>query len=394
MKKIIIIGGGPSSLSFACSLKDTNAHITIIEKQSEAALGTPEYDGRDIALTHLSKSILSNLGVWEKFSDNEIASLKEAKVINGNSKFSLHFDHKKVSKNIDTLGYLVPNNVIRRELYKAVSTQRNVSVLTQSSVEYIKTTDNPNNKKACVQLNTGEILEADLLIAADGRFSTTRRDMGISASMKDFGRTIITCRIQHEYPHHNTAYECFHYGITLAILPFVNNESSIVITTNNNKAKELLDLDKEDFNQFLKVQLKGKLGVISRINKRHSYPLIGVYANQFITKRFALIGDAAVGMHPVTAHGFNLGLQGQHTLSSLIKTAIDHSKDISSPQLLKKYETIHQRVSRPIYLGTNAIVDLYTNDLLPAKIARATLLRISNYFPPIKNKITHQLTTL
>jgi len=76
MKKIIIIGGGPSSLSFACSLKNTDTHITIIEKQSEAALKTPKYDGRDIALTHLSKSILGKFGVWDKFSDNEIAPFK------------------------------------------------------------------------------------------------------------------------------------------------------------------------------------------------------------------------------------------------------------------------------------------------------------------------------
>jgi len=288
----------------------------------------------------------------------------------------------------------VPNNVIRRELYNVVSTQKNVSLLTQSSAEHIQTTDNSIDRKASVQLNTGETLEADLVVAADSRFSTSRRDMGISASMKDFGRTIITCRIQHEHPHHNTAYECFHYGITLAILPFVNNESSIVITTSNCKAKELLNLDKENFHQFLKTQLKGKLGIIRQIDKLHSYPLVGVYANQFIAQRFALIGDAAVGMHPVTAHGFNLGLQSQQTLSTLIKTALDCSKDIGGQQLLKKYETTHQRVSKPIYLGTNAIVDLYTNDILPAKIARSALLLISNYFPPIKNKITHQLTTL
>jgi 2-polyprenyl-6-methoxyphenol hydroxylase-like FAD-dependent oxidoreductase len=45
------------------------------------------------------------------------------------------------------------------------------------------------------------------------------------------------------------------------------------------------------------------------------YPLVAVYADRFIAgRRFALLGDAAVGMHPVTAHGFNFGLRGAFVL--------------------------------------------------------------------------------
>ena len=51
------------------------------------------------------------------------------------------------------------------------------------------------------------------------------------------------------------------------------------------------------------------------MGERHSYPLMAVHASSFFANRCALIGDAAVGMHPVTAHGFNLGLRGQATLA-------------------------------------------------------------------------------
>ena len=50
------------------------------------------------------------------------------------------------------------------------------------------------------------------------------------------------------------------------------------------------------------------------VGKRYSYPMVTTYAKKFISDRFALIGDAAVGMHPVTAHGFNLGLNLQALL--------------------------------------------------------------------------------
>lgn len=38
--------------------------------------------------------------------------------------------------------------------------------------------------------------------------------------------------------------------------------------------------------------------------------------------RFALAGDAAVGMHPVTAHGFNLGLASVERLAAIARDAI------------------------------------------------------------------------
>ena len=71
------------------------------------------------------------------------------------------------------------------------------------------------------------------------------------------------------------------------------------------------------------------------LSKRHLYPLVGVFADRFVANRFALIGDAAVGMHPVTAHGFNLGLRGQNTLSLQIKFALKRKLDFGSLKILK-----------------------------------------------------------
>ncbi|MEO2177234.1 MAG: FAD-dependent monooxygenase, partial [bacterium] len=127
-------------------------------------------------------------------------------------------------------------------------------------------------------------------------------------------------------------------------------------------------------------------------SERFPYPLVAVWANSFAGQRYALIGDAAVGMHPVTAHGFNLGLRSQHILASLIRQAITTGTDIGSAGLLRRYQSKHRRVARPIYLGTNAIVKLFTNDLPLHRLARKAILRLGNVFPPIKRTITRQLT--
>jgi 2-polyprenyl-6-methoxyphenol hydroxylase-like FAD-dependent oxidoreductase len=148
----------------------------------------------------------------------------------------------------------------------------------------------------------------------------------------------------------------------------------------------------EKFNQDVANRFGHKLGKMQLKGQRFVYPLVATYAQKFYAKNFALIGDAAVGMHPVTAHGFNLGLRSADILSDLIKQAIANNQIFSSEHLLKKYHKKQRNISRPLYLGTNAIVGLFTNDKPFAKILRKGVLRFGNRFPPVKKIITQQLT--
>ena len=108
------------------------------------------------------------------------------------------------------------------------------------------------------------------------------------------------------------------------------------------------------------------------------------YSKKFVAQRFALIGDAAVGMHPVTAHGFNLGLLGLEILTKEIKLAIKDNIDIGLPVVLRKYQSKLHRVAIPLFLSTNGIVSLYTKTTASAKIARQFILRAVNFIKPIK----------
>jgi 2-polyprenyl-6-methoxyphenol hydroxylase-like FAD-dependent oxidoreductase len=128
------------------------------------------------------------------------------------------------------------------------------------------------------------------------------------------------------------------------------------------------------------------------VTERFAYPLVGVHAQKFFARRFALIGDAAVGMHPVTAHGFNLGLSGQEILAKEVLRAVQAGMDIGNSELLERFSRRHMRTTRPIYHGTNEIVKLFTDDRPPAKILRRLTLRLVNNFPPIKHVIQNKIT--
>lgn len=383
---VIIIGGGPAGLSFARALADTDLKICVIEKQSEKILASPPEDGRDIALTHLSLKIMQELGIWSEIPAKEISPIREARVLNGTSSYFLGFDSENTGK--EALGYLVPNFLIRRAAYQSVKPWKNIDLMTDISVTETST----DEARGTVTLSNGVTLTAPLIVAADSRFSETRRKMGIPAQMRDFGRVVIVGRMEHDLPHHHIAYECFHYDQTLAILPMNRKQSSIVITLPTDKVAEVMGMDEEEFNTDIEMRFENRLGTMRRIGKLHPYPLVAVYADKFYANRFALMGDAAVGMHPVTAHGFNFGLRGADTLAKEIKNALHLGLDIGANSVLEAYHTEHRGATHPIYLGTNALVWLYTNTHGPAKFLRSALLKVGNILPPVRSLITGQLT--
>ena len=387
---ILVVGAGPAGLSFAAELAGSGLKITLIEKSPLEILQNPPYDGREIALTHLSREIMQRLGMWDLIPKDEIYPLRDAKVLNGQSDYQLHFPQPTQARGepADCLGYLISNHNIRKAAYEVVSKLENVTILTGTGVKEVKTSED----EAQVILENGEVLSGRLLLAADSRFSQTRRQLGISSVMHDYSRTMFVCRMKHTLSNQHTAYECFHYGRTIALLPLEEHLTNTVITVDSDKADTIKKMSPEELAASVKEQLKGRLGDMELVSTIHNYPLVGMIAQRFYGKRSALIGDAAVGMHPVTAHGFNLGLSSADLLAKLVLEAEQRGQDIGAASLLEKYSTKHMLHAQPIYHGTNMLLKLFTNETAPAKILRGLVLRASNNFPPLKKLITKQLT--
>ena len=387
---ILVVGAGPAGLSFAAELAGSGLNITLIERSPLEVLQNPPYDGREIALTHLSREIMQRLGMWDLIPKDEIYPLRDAKVLNGHSDYQLHFPQPTQARGepADCLGYLISNHNIRKAAYEVVSKLDNVKILTGTNVKEVKTSDD----EAQVILESGEVLTGRLLLAADSRFSQTRRQLGISSDMHDYSRTMFVCRMKHTLSNLHTAYECFHYGRPIALLPLEEHLTNPVITVDSDKAETIKNMSPEELAASVKEQLKGRLGDMELVSTIHNYPLVGMIAQRFYGKRSALIGDAAVGMHPVTAHGFNLGLASADLLAKLVLEAEQRGQDIGAKSLLEKYSTKHMLHAHPIYHGTNMLLKLFTNETAPAKLLRGLVLRASNNFPPLKKLITKQLT--
>jgi ubiquinone biosynthesis UbiH/UbiF/VisC/COQ6 family hydroxylase len=383
----VIVGAGPAGLALAVALSQAGLSTVVVDRQAQSALQHPAPDGRDIALTHRSRSLLDKFGILTRIAPEEIAPIRTARVLNGTSPYFLGFESGGAAE--DALGYLIANSVLRKASWEAAREAAHVRVLPEVRIAKVTT----NAHLATLTLEDGSRIEAPLLVAADGRFSETRRTLGIGASMLDFGRSAIVCRMAHAGSHQQVAREWFDYDDTLAVLPLTENMSSIVLTLPTGEAKARMEATAAQFAAAVTAKLRGELGLMRLTGERHIYPLVATYAKRFVCARGALLGDAAVGMHPVTAHGYNFGLYGVDTLARIVAAAHGMKGDIGSADTLKKYESEHRRATLPIYTGTNALVRLYTDARPLARVARGGLLRLANRLPPVKRWVASQLTS-
>lgn len=380
---VLIIGAGPAGLSMACALADVGIASHVLEACPEAELAEPREDGREIALTHRGIAVLQSLGAWQDLPTEAISPLRQARVFDGTTANSLHFD----SGSADRLGSLVPNHWLRRIAWQGAKRRPLITVQAQAKVSALDL----SGIEARVTLEGGEQLQAGLVIAADSRFSACRRLAGIGAEMRDFGRSVLLCRIEHDRPHEDQALECFHHGHTMAWLPlggYSDSLSSLVLTLPTDLAQAQRSWSDEQWLAWVQRHSQGRLGRLRLAGSRHHYPLVATYAHRFAAQRFVLVGDAAVGMHPVTAHGYNFGLYGIEVLARLMMGVAN----VGDATVLARYAEQHRRATWPIYQGTNAVVKLFTDERTPARWVRQGVIRAAERIPPLKALITAQLT--
>ena len=105
---IVVVGAGPTGIAFACGIADANIKIAIIDKLPNEIISNPKIDGREIALTHQSVEILKKLNVWQHFSKKSISIIKEARILDGDSRYFLNFVEflifkKTIPRNFETI---------------------------------------------------------------------------------------------------------------------------------------------------------------------------------------------------------------------------------------------------------------------------------------------------
>jgi 2-octaprenyl-6-methoxyphenol hydroxylase len=234
-------------------------------------------------------------------------------------------------------------------------------------------------------LDDGTSHTTALLIAADGRNSVARRIAKIKSTNIDYHQSSIVFTVRHKNPHRGVAYEQFTPGGPIASLPMKGNQSSIVWSEDKEVVKSLMQLDDEDFAAAASYRLNDCLGKMVIISDRKVFPLSLNYADTIIGDRFAMVGDAAHGLHPIAGQGFNLGLRDIANLTEEISRARRLGLDIGSFETLRSYQATRRLDNFSLVAATDGLNRLFSNKNKFVRSIRSNGLDAVNTINPLKN---------
>ncbi len=380
---IAIVGGGLSGLSLACLLGRHGLKIACID---QADPKTKPQDLRTTAISYGSRKVLEKAEIWEGIA--ETCPIEDIQILDGGSSTLLEFLSREVENK--AFGWIVDNHDLKQAMIQRLKTLGNVSHIAPAKVSGFKIGDAGAN----VQLEDGSVIEAKLIIGADGRFSGVRdfmkREYGLRTRQWSYHQRAVICTVSHQNPHHNIAVEHFWPEGPFAILPFADDQdgihrSSVVFTEHGPEKNSLMHMSDEEFEVALAARFPASYGDVKLIGRRAAYPLGLVHAEDYIAPRMVLVADAAHGIHPIAGQGLNLGFRDLDVLDELIGKAHKTGQDIASAELLEEY----QRRRRPDNMAMVAMTDglnrLFSNNIMPVRAFRRSGLKLVSRLKPAKD---------
>jgi 2-octaprenyl-6-methoxyphenol hydroxylase len=384
---VIIGGGGFVGLSLALALARKGLAVTVADPVTPAVAADAKFDGRVSALSYAALRMFRALQVWPELAAEaqpiEQILVTDAALGKSPSPFSLHFDGQEIG---GPLGAIAENRAIRRALYGAVARQPRIRLIAPSGVAALKI----EGAMATAQLTDGTALDAPLVVAADGRDSRLREDMGIGSVGWSYAQSGIVATVTHARPHNGTAYEHFLPAGPFAILPLTGNRSSLVWTEKTAVAAEMMQRDNAGFVAEIARRFGDHLGAVTCDGPRWSYPLRFHLARDYVRPRFALAGDAAHGIHPIAGQGLNLGLRDAAALADVIVDAAELGRDIGALDVLKAYERWRRFDSFATGLTMDALNRLFANDIAPLRGLRDLGMGLVDKIGPLRRALMRE----
>ena len=337
---ILVAGGGVAGLSataaFAAAGFDTICVDPVPPVTDENAEGA---DLRSTAFLLPSVELLKQSGLWQRLEEYA-APLRIMRIIDSGGedhgiREQANFDAHDIDR--EAFGYNLPNWLLRREMVAHVAALPTARLESPVKVDRIT----PRTNEVLVQLSDGRQVEAKMIVAADGRNSLIREQLGIEVKKWRYGQKALVFNVRCELPHENVSTEIHRSGgpFTLVPLPDQNgvHNCAVVWMETGPNADNLLKMSEDDFNTVLNLRACGVLGKLELASKRILWPIIAQRAAHLYGPRTALLAEAAHVIPPIGAQGLNMSLADLSALVRLTTSARDAGKDFAAPEILREY---------------------------------------------------------
>lgn len=336
---VLINGGGMVGITLALCLASADLSVAIIENSTPPSLKNADElnhspsDLRVFAITKASEQIFKHIGVWQEILSARMGVMQQIKVWDQFFSGSVHFSAKDAG--LPNLGVIIEQKSLLNALYKKVGCYPNIKLFSSAKLAQFSV----HKDKIIAVMQSGESLQAKLLVGSDGARSWVKQQAGIASTEKSYHQIAVVATIHSDKPHNQTAFQRFNDTGALALLPLSQpNQLSIVWSVAEDLAQSLLTLSDHAFEAKLSDEVDNVIGQLSLLSQRMHFPLIERHAKSYFHDRVVLVGDAAHVIHPLAGQGVNLGLMDAYVLANILTQAHLKKRDIGSQYLLKRYE--------------------------------------------------------
>jgi 2-octaprenyl-6-methoxyphenol hydroxylase len=385
---IAIVGGGLVGASLAAALRTLPLRVALIEAHAPDSATQPSFDERTTALGNASRRVFEALGLWQALR-SEAAPIAAIHVSDAGRYGFARLSASEFGQ--EALGYVVPNRVLGRELWRALSAAPNVTAFMPARLQSLQVGSDAA-QLVLVEAGRQVAISATLIVAADGAQSLVRTAAGLGATVDDYQQVAIVASLRTDMGNDGVAYERFTAAGPMALLPLRAAASAswrtLVWAARPADAERLMQLPAAQFMREWQDAFGWRAGRALQLGHRGRYPLSLTRAAGSVAPRIVLLGNAAQSLHPVAGQGFNLGLRDAAELADLLATAVADTADIAAPQLLAQYAAARDSDRDGVIGFTDTLVRVFSSDRPLAAAARDAGLLLFDLLPPAKRALS------
>ena len=356
---VAVVGGGLVGKTAALALTQSGYKTALLAQPATPRPADLAFDTRIYALSSSSQALLERLRVWQALDHGRLAPVYDMRVY-GDAHAELHFSAYQAS--VPQLAWIAESSLIETSLDAALRFQPNLTWFDARAQGF-----DVRDDAAVLTLSSGKVLEADLVVGADGAHSWVRSQMGARVERRDYRQTGVVANFKASLPHRETACQWFHEGEIIALLPLPDGHVSLVWSAHTAHADELLALDPAQLAAEVERVSHGQVGTLECVTPAAGFPLALQTVDKLIAPRVALVGDAAHLIHPLAGQGMNLGLRDVAALADAIANR-ESFRNLGDTVLLRRYERSRREDIRALMVATDGLQRLFA---VPGSFAKA-----------------------
>ncbi|MGH6684889.1 MAG: UbiH/UbiF family hydroxylase [Pseudolabrys sp.] len=376
----LVVGGGPAGLTAAIALAGAGLSTTLVGKRPAKA------DNRTTALLAGSVTALETLDVWPLCSQ-QAAPLKVMRIVDDTGRLwrapEVKFSADEIGLN--AFGY----NIENRHLIAALEQRAQVLSSLRMIEDEVSAIELKEDSVA-LTLMSGGVLQAPLVVAADGRRSLCRAAAGIDVDEREYKQIALTVCIKHSRPHCDISTEFHTPTGPFTLVPLPHSRSSLVWVLDPVTADTVAALSDADLSAEIEHASHSILGKIEIEAGRGMFPLSVATARRFAGKRIALVGEAAHVIPPIGAQGLNLGLRDAAAVGELAIAAHRKNRDIGGEDVLAAYDKMRRTDVGSRTLTIDLLNRTLLTDFLPVQGMRGLGLYMLDRIGPLRRAVMRE----